>query len=113
MLAERVRKSNIILDIVGFFISDRYGPVKLRKRIKKYYCNFFSSKLSNQAMPQPETDILIRRALKGDMGAYRAIIEQNQRLVVSLVYKMVQQKEDREDMCQEIFIKVYEKLGSF
>jgi len=64
-------------------------------------------------MPQPETDILIKRALKGDMSAYRAIIVQNQKLVVSLVYKMVQQKEDREDLCQEIFIKVYEKLGSF
>lgn len=64
-------------------------------------------------MPQPETDILIKRALKGDMSAYRILIVQNQKLVASLVYKMVQQKEDREDLCQEIFIKVYEKLGSF
>jgi len=64
-------------------------------------------------MPEPQTDILIKRAVKGDMGAYRALIDQNQKLVVSLVYKMVPQKEDREDLCQEIFIKVYEKLGTF
>jgi RNA polymerase sigma-70 factor (ECF subfamily) len=60
-----------------------------------------------------EEALLIKKALYGDMNAYKSIIVQNQKLVASMVYKMVRQKEDREDLCQEIFLKIYEKLGMF
>jgi RNA polymerase sigma factor (sigma-70 family) len=56
---------------------------------------------------------LVTKILHGDTHAYKLVIEQYQKLVVSLVYKMVEQKEDREDLCQEIFLKVYEKLHTF
>jgi RNA polymerase sigma factor (sigma-70 family) len=56
---------------------------------------------------------LVRKILQGDTESYRFIVEKYQRLVISLVYKMISQKEDREDLCQEIFLKVYEKLGTF
>jgi RNA polymerase sigma factor (sigma-70 family) len=60
-----------------------------------------------------EEAALVRKILQGDTSAYQIIIEGYQRLVMSLVYKMVAQKEDREDLCQEIFLKAYEKLGTF
>lgn len=60
-----------------------------------------------------EDALLIRKALHGDMEAFKKIIDQNQKLVISMVFKMIQQGEDREDICQEIFIKVYEKLHTF
>jgi RNA polymerase sigma-70 factor (ECF subfamily) len=56
---------------------------------------------------------LIKRVLHGDMDSFKQIIIQNQKLVASIVFKMVQQQEDREDLCQEIFLKVYDKLSTF
>lgn len=71
-------------------------------------------------MPPPDhyhnpTDeaLLVRKVLHGDANAYTTIVEQHQKLVVSIVNRMVQQNEDREDLYQEIFLKVYEKLGTF
>jgi RNA polymerase sigma factor (sigma-70 family) len=71
-------------------------------------------------MPPPEKDfstneeaLLIKKVLHGDMNAYKTIILQNQRLVASVVFRMVQDKEDGEDLCQDIFLKAYEKLYTF
>lgn len=64
-------------------------------------------------LTQNEEALIINEVLHGDVNAYKKIIAQNQKLVAALVYKMVHRKEDREDLCQEIFLKVYEKLNSF
>lgn len=56
---------------------------------------------------------LVKKALRGDTNAFSIIVEQYQKLVISIVNRMVHQNEDREDMYQEIFLKVYEKLNTF
>ncbi len=56
---------------------------------------------------------LVSRVLSGDMQAFRALIKKHERLVVHMVARVVKQEEDREEICQDVFMKVYEKLGEF
>ena len=57
--------------------------------------------------------LLVAAVVKGDRGAFRRLIIKNEKLVISIVFKMIPQKEDSEDLCQDVFLKVYEKLPSF
>lgn len=56
---------------------------------------------------------LVSRVLSGDMQAFRALIKKHERLVAHMVGRVVKQDEDREEICQDVFMKVYEKLGEF
>ena len=60
-----------------------------------------------------EEAALVAAVLAGNKDAFRRLIHQYERLVVAMVYKMVVQREDAEDLCQDVFLKVYEKLPSF
>ncbi|RYY57398.1 MAG: sigma-70 family RNA polymerase sigma factor [Chitinophagaceae bacterium] len=61
----------------------------------------------------PSDRELIDRVLKQDPQAFRLVIRQSERMVAQVVHKMVDDEEDRRDMAQEIYLKVYRKLGSF
>lgn len=56
---------------------------------------------------------LVEKIVSGDKNAFREVIEKHQRLVSHIVFRMVSAKDDREDICQEVFIKVYQNLKSF
>jgi len=56
---------------------------------------------------------LINKILDGNLNAFRELVEQYQRLVVHVVYRLVSRQEDREEICQEVFIKVYKNLAGF
>jgi RNA polymerase sigma factor (sigma-70 family) len=60
-----------------------------------------------------DVKLQIQRILKGDKAAFRALVEQHQRLVSHIVFRIVSHKEDREDTCQEVFLKIYQNLGNF
>ncbi len=60
-----------------------------------------------------EEQSLIRTINKGNTEAFQKLVEQYQRLVSSIVYKMIPQIADHEDLCQDVFFKVYKKLSSF
>lgn len=60
-----------------------------------------------------ESNALVQKILAGDKNAFRTLIYENQRLVGHVVYRMVKSESDREDLCQEVFIKVYNNLGRF
>ena len=70
-------------------------------------------------MPNPpviqksDEALLVAAVIRREMGAFRKFIHQYERLVISIVFKMVNQKEDSEDICQDVFLKVYEKLPAF
>ncbi|HUR31921.1 MAG TPA: sigma-70 family RNA polymerase sigma factor [Saprospiraceae bacterium] len=57
--------------------------------------------------------IMVSTVLRGDTDAFRRLINKYEKLVISIVFKMVKQREDCEDLCQDIFIKVYDKLPTF
>ena len=56
---------------------------------------------------------LVSRVLSGDMQAFRALIKKHERLVAHMVGRLIKQEEDREELCQDVFMKVYEKLSEF
>ena len=56
---------------------------------------------------------LVSRVLQGDMQAFRLLIGQHERLVAHMVGRLVKNNEEREELCQDVFLKVYEKLSDF
>ncbi|WP_106792654.1 RNA polymerase sigma factor [Aquimarina sp. Aq78] len=57
--------------------------------------------------------VLIKRVLDGDSIAFETIISNTKGLVIQIIYKMVKNPEDRKDLAQEVYLKVYDKLESF
>lgn len=60
-----------------------------------------------------EPKYLIERILAGDTQAFHSLITEYQRLVSHIVFRMVLNETDREDVCQDVFIKVYRNLSKF
>jgi RNA polymerase sigma-70 factor (ECF subfamily) len=56
---------------------------------------------------------LVRRITAGDINQFEQLIDSYQRLVTHIVYRMTGDQADREELCQEIFIKVYRSLATF
>jgi RNA polymerase sigma-70 factor (ECF subfamily) len=56
---------------------------------------------------------LVRRAQAGDETAYREIVERYQAKVFSIIHGIVRQRNDVEDIAQQVFAKVYLSLKSF
>ncbi len=76
----------------------------------------FSATLAPKHVSNPEmTDdrTLVLRIVRGDMLAFRALIRQHERLVTHMIGRLVDNAEDREELCQDVFIKVHEKLQEF
>jgi RNA polymerase sigma factor (sigma-70 family) len=57
--------------------------------------------------------LLIKQVINGNTGAFRLLIKQYEKLVVNIAGKMIHNKEDLEDLCQDVFVKVYRKLPEF
>ena len=58
-------------------------------------------------------EVLVKAVLAGREEAFKTLIRQYERLVLQIVFRMVRRQADREDLCQDIFLKVYDKLSSF
>jgi RNA polymerase sigma factor (sigma-70 family) len=56
---------------------------------------------------------LVRKVLDGDQRKFEQIIKIHERLVTHIVFRMVSDSVDREEICQEVFIKVYQNLAGF
>ena len=59
------------------------------------------------------TKLLVNNILSGETNGFNEIIENYKRLVSHIVFKMVPNNFDREDLCQDVFVKVYQNLGKF
>ena len=56
---------------------------------------------------------LINRAKSGDSKAYEGLLKKYRNSVYNLVYRMVRDAEEAEDLTQEAFIKAFNSLASF
>ena len=56
---------------------------------------------------------LVKNTLAGNKKAFESIIEGHQRLVSHIVFRMIQNAADQEDICQDVFLKVYQNLRGF
>ncbi|MEP7371836.1 MAG: sigma-70 family RNA polymerase sigma factor [Chitinophagaceae bacterium] len=56
---------------------------------------------------------LVNEVLSGSREAFVKLIKQYEGLVLHIVTPLIGVNEDREDICQDIFMKVYERLNTF
>jgi len=56
---------------------------------------------------------LVKQILSGSDSAIRLLISKYERLVVHMVARVITDDMDREEICQDVFIKVIDKLSSF
>lgn len=55
----------------------------------------------------------VRQVLSGNRNAFEQLVRQYEGLVLHIVTPLIGVSADREDICQDVFIKVYEKLNTF
>lgn len=56
---------------------------------------------------------LVSAVLSGNRAALQEFIKRHEKLVSHMVTRLVDDKSDREELCQDIFLKAYEKLSEF
>ena len=59
------------------------------------------------------TEEVIEAAARGEVVAFEAIYRASFRFVVNVAFRVVNRLEDAEEVAQEVFMKIYEKLPSF
>jgi RNA polymerase sigma-70 factor (ECF subfamily) len=60
----------------------------------------------------PDND-LIQQVLKGDQQAYKILVERYQSYIFTLALRMMQSREDAEEVAQDVFVKAYRSLADF
>jgi RNA polymerase sigma-70 factor (ECF subfamily) len=61
----------------------------------------------------PDEKRLVESARQGDTDAYRRLVEGYQDRLFGLIFSMVPNREQAEDLTQEVFVKAYFALASF
>jgi RNA polymerase sigma-70 factor (ECF subfamily) len=56
---------------------------------------------------------LVNNILAGDQQAFGMLISQYKKLVFQMVARLIDNDQDREELCQDVFVKVFEKLDKF
>jgi RNA polymerase sigma-70 factor (ECF subfamily) len=56
---------------------------------------------------------LISQILNGNMNAFTFLVNRYQKLVVHITGRLIQRQEELEDVCQVVFIKVYQNIGKY
>jgi len=61
-------------------------------------------------MEDAELIILVR---EGNTNAFRFLVDKHKNLVWHLVLRLINRREDAEDLCQDIFIRIFKDIGKF
>ncbi len=64
-------------------------------------------------MKYQDDNYYIERVLSGDVSSYAALVSKHKSLVFSIALKILNNREDAEEVAQDCFVKVYQSLGSF
>jgi len=56
---------------------------------------------------------LIAQVQNGSTNAFRFLVDKHKNLVWHMVLRMVKQQEDAEDICQDVFMRVFKDIGKF
>ncbi|WP_299213903.1 RNA polymerase sigma factor [uncultured Aquimarina sp.] len=55
----------------------------------------------------------IKQVLKGEVNAFSSLVERYQSLVYTIVFRMIRNKEEAEEIAQDTFIKAYKSLSKY
>ena len=67
----------------------------------------------NDQAPEVSDQELLGRVLSGETSAYEELIRRHQGKIYGLIYNMTGNKEDTEDLVQDVFVKAYHSLAKF
>ena len=56
---------------------------------------------------------LINQILSGNMNAFTFLVNRYQKLVVHISGRLIQRQDELEDVCQDVFLKVFQNLGKY
>jgi RNA polymerase sigma-70 factor (ECF subfamily) len=59
------------------------------------------------------TDELVSRAAQGDMAAFEEIYKQTSKFVYNVALRITNNRDNADEVTQDVFIKVYKNIGSF
>lgn len=60
-----------------------------------------------------DENILIEKTLQGDVHSFELIVRNYHMMVYTLAYRVLKNREEAEELAQDVFLKVYQSLGSF
>lgn len=69
--------------------------------------------MNNSTADKISDQQLVSKVLSGDTNAFAVIIKNTEGLVAQLVFKMIPNNEDRKDIAQDIYLKVFHQLQHF
>jgi RNA polymerase sigma factor (sigma-70 family) len=69
--------------------------------------------VNNTIGNNPADKDLIDRILHGDKRAFGIIIKNTEGLVAQIIFRMISNTEDRKDLAQDIYLKVFHNLSGF
>jgi RNA polymerase sigma-W factor len=69
--------------------------------------------ISRRAESREEDSILIRRAIDGDQDAYARLMVKYRDAIYNLIFRMIHDKSEVNDLTQETFVKAFSSLESF
>lgn len=70
--------------------------------------------IQSPAVEEEHPDVaLVARARKGDAAAFEQLVRQYDRQIFRVAQHITQNREDAEDIAQDVFLKAYEKLEQF
>jgi len=64
-------------------------------------------------MMPPDDATLIRQCLEGHTKAFESIIDKYQKPIFNVALRIIDDTQDAEDVAQAVFVKAFEKLGTF
>lgn len=72
----------------------------------------FKLRLSYKMRFLDDNDYIVR-VLSGDVSAYASLVAKHKNLVFTIVLKIVNNREDAEEISQDVFLKAYQSLSTF
>lgn len=72
----------------------------------------YGQRMESNAQDPQETE-WIHRAQRGDEEAFRLLVEKYERRVLALVFHIVRQQNEVEDLAQEVFVKIFRAIRSY
>lgn len=65
-------------------------------------------------MYEDELDrMCVERCLRGEAEAFEGIVERYEKPVYNAILRLGADQEEARDLCQQVFLKIYEKLGTY
>jgi len=60
-----------------------------------------------------DENILIEKTLEGDVHSFESIVKNYHLMVYTLAYRVLKNREEAEELAQDVFLKVYQSLAKF